>query len=378
MADTSIPHTYGGLRVLIAGGGVAGLETMIGLRKLAGDLVDLELLAPEPQFWYRPLATAEPFGLARVRPFELSRLAEANSTRCTLDRLASVDPDTRIALTGNGARIDYDVLVIACGALPVPAVPGALTFRGPADTDAFSSLLMEAEAGDIRSIAFVVPAGGVWPLPLYELALLTATRLETTNREVSLTLVTSEPAPLSVFGKAASDAVRQLLVEHRIAIHSGARLAPGRTVAADRVVALPRLEGLRILGLPQDEDGFIGTDRSGRVHDLDSVFAVGDITQFPIRQGGLAALQADAAAEAIAHQAGASVEPRPFVPVLHGCLLTGARPLYLRQEQFGGGEASTASAEPLWWSPSKIAARYLSPFLAGYGEAHLAEPRARG
>jgi len=55
MAKTERPKSYGGLRVLIAGGGVAGLETLLALRALAGDLVDLELLAPEPALWYRPL-----------------------------------------------------------------------------------------------------------------------------------------------------------------------------------------------------------------------------------------------------------------------------------------------------------------------------------
>jgi hypothetical protein len=69
-AGRSVPRTehlnsFGGVRVLIAGGGVAGLEALLALRALAGDLVDLELLAPEPAFWYRPLAVAEPFDAGR-------------------------------------------------------------------------------------------------------------------------------------------------------------------------------------------------------------------------------------------------------------------------------------------------------------------------
>src|SRR5436309_732831 len=122
MAANSRPKSYGGLRVLIAGGGVAGLETLLGLRALAGDLVDLELLAPEPQFWYRPLAVAEPFGIGRVEHFDLATIADSVTAAFTLDQLTSVDPDSHVARTAHGAEIAYDALVVACGALPRPAL----------------------------------------------------------------------------------------------------------------------------------------------------------------------------------------------------------------------------------------------------------------
>ena len=55
----------GRFSVLIAGGGVAGLEALLALRDLAGDRVDLRLLAPEAEFVYRPMAVGEPFGRGR-------------------------------------------------------------------------------------------------------------------------------------------------------------------------------------------------------------------------------------------------------------------------------------------------------------------------
>jgi sulfide:quinone oxidoreductase len=378
MARTEPPKSYGGLRVLIAGGGVAGLEALLALRALAGDLVDLELLAPEPAFWYRPVAVAEPFGSAQAGHFELGEIAESVSAGFTLGALASVDADARIARTSHGSEIDYDVLVVACGAVPRPWLDGALSFRGPADSDAFHNLLAEAENESVRSVAFTLPGAGVWPLPLYELALLTAAHFERRAESVALALITPEPAPLSLFGRAASDAVRVLLGEWGIALHTGRspvrydagalELGPNTTIPADRVVALPRLEGLRILGLPQDTDGFIATDMSGRVHGLDNVYAAGDITQFPIKQGGIAAQQADALAEVLAAHAGAAVQPHRFQPVLRGLLLTGGGPLYLRTESVGGqghGHGGTITGEALWWPPSKIVGRYLAPFLAG-------------
>ena len=385
MTKTEHAKSYGGLRVLIAGGGVAGLEALLALRALAGDLVDLELVAPEPAFWYRPLAVAEPFDAGRAHHFELAAIAEYASASFTLGQLASVDADARTARTSQGAEIGYDALVIACGALPRAWLAGALTFRGPADSDAFRRLLAEAETGNVRSIAFTLPGAGVWPLPLYELALLTATHLAHRAKHVELTLVTPEPAPLSLFGEAASDTVRDLLSKHGISLHTGRyparykagvlELVPGKTLAAERVVALPRLEGPRILGIPQDADGFIATDLSGRVRGLASVYAAGDITQFPIKQGGIAAQQADAVAEVIAAQAGATVQPHRFQPVLRGLLLTGGAPRYLRSEPHGGrGDTSTVTNEPLWWPPAKIVGRYLAPFLASHGGFELQPP----
>jgi sulfide:quinone oxidoreductase len=382
MAKTSLPRSYGGLRVLIAGGGVAGLEAMLALRELAGDLVDIELLAPEPAFWYKPLAVAEPFDAGRARHFELAGIAEAADATFTLGQLASVDDEARIARTGHGAEIRYDALVVACGVLSRPALAGALTFRGPADSDAFRRLLDDAESGSIRSIAFALPDTSAWPLPLYELALLTARHLEHGANDLALTLVTPEPAPLSLFGEAATEAVRALLRESGIKLLAGSRpvhyesgrleLVPAATLLAERVVALPRLEGTRILGIPQDEDGFIATDLSGRVDGLAHVYAAGDITQFRIKQGGIATQQADAVAEAIAAQAGAGVQPHRFRPVLRGLLLTGDTPRYLRRDPLGDpDEWSAVAGDALWWPPAKIAGRYLAPFLARYAELEL-------
>ena len=376
MARTEYSRSYGGLRVLIAGGGVAGLETLLALRALAGDLVDSELLAPEPRFWYRPLAVAEPFEPGGAHHLELAAVAEAAAASFTLDRLASVDVDSHTARTALGATIDYDELVIACGTQPRRTVEGALTFRGPSDRDAFMALLSDLEHGLVRSVAFVASGTAVWPLPIYELALLTATRLRQRAVDVELVLVTSESTPLAVFGAAASEAVRAVLADRGITLHTGCyarrydgdrlELVPGSALRAERVVALPQLEGSRVLGIPQNSDGFIATDSSGRVRGLSHVYAAGDITQFPIKQGGIGAQQADALAELIAARAGAPVKPEAFRPVLRALLLTGRAPLYLRSEPTRGhGGASTVSTEPLWWPPAKIAGRYLAPFLAG-------------
>jgi len=372
-------------RVLIAGGGVAALEAALAFRELAEERVSVELLAPEMHFWYRPLSVAEPFELGEARHLELAELASAAGASFSLGELVGIDAARREAHTSVGA-LAYDVLLVACGALPSTALPGALTFRGPADSDKMRELLEQLAAGAVRRVAFVVPSGAVWSLPIYELALMTAAYAAARQIDVELSLVTPEEKPLQLFGDAGSKAVRELLDERGIAVHTRVyasevvtgelRLVPEGQVPADRVVALPRLRGSRLDGLPQTRDGFIPVDEHGRVRGLDDVFAAGDITSFPIKQGGIAAQQAEAAASFIAASVGADLAAEPFRPVLRGLLLTGSRPRYLRHELTGGaGEAASVSPEPLWWPPAKIVGRYLAPFLGAFaGVESPAEP----
>jgi len=376
----------GTAKVLIAGGGVAALEAALALQALAEDRVSVELLAPEPQFWYRPLAVATPFGLGEVRRFELSALAAEAGATFTLGELGSVDAARRLAYTSAGAAIPYSMLLLACGAVPKPPIDGAITFRGPADTERIERLLAEVEAGDARRVAFVVPGGAVWSLPAYELALMTAAWVAARRiPDVEVGVVTPEDEPLSLFGRKASGAIRDLLEERGIVLHAGAYPAEARAgelllvgggiVVADRVVALPRLQGPRIGGIPQTFEGFVSVDEHGRMAGVADVYAAGDITSFHVKQGGIAAQQAEAAAEAIAFQAGAELVPRPFRPVLRGLLLTGAGPRYIRSELTGGAdEASEMGAEPLWWPPAKIVGRYLAPFLARISGLGAAAP----
>jgi sulfide:quinone oxidoreductase len=210
--------------------------------------------------------------------------------------LVEVDAEEKVARLSNGAAVPYDVLLVACGASPVPAVRGALTFRGSADTERIRQLLRSLVFGDVQRVVFVVPWGAVWPLPAYELALMTAT-LVTRRRlaDVELALLTPEDEPLHLLGAAASAAVRALLAEHGVSLHVGTsgvevvdgelRLLPDGAASFDRVVALPRLRGPRIDGLPQTVDGFIPVDAHGRVRGLADVFAAADVTRLP-RQAG--------------------------------------------------------------------------------------------
>ena len=363
--------------VLIAGGGVAALEAMLALRRLAPEL-EVELLAPERTFSYRPLAVLEPFGLGAVRRFDLRALVTEAGGRYRAEALVGVHPAERCIRTRSDELLPYDALVIAAGARPREAIPGALTFWGVGDGAAMRSVLADLEQGEAKRVAFAVSRRPGWTLPLYELALMTAHRLAAPHeRRAELIIVTPESAPLELFGPQASDAVRRLLENAGIGLCCGCQpvgvdvdglqLSPGGHLSADRVIALPALEGPHLDGLPKDEHGFIPTDSFGCVEGLEGegVYAAGDVTSFPVKQGGIAAQQADAVAEKIASLAGAEVEPRPFRPVLRGLLLTGSGPSYMRAEIDGGAaDSSEATPEPLWWPPAKIAGKFLAPHLA--------------
>lgn len=378
------------VRVLIAGGGVAALEATLALQALAPKQVEVELLAPEPHFSYRALTVAEPFGAAGVSRFDLHTIAGEVGARLTSGALASVDAKRHTVQTKAGAELGYDALVIACGARPRRDTSGALVFGSGEGGSPLRDLLAEIEDGSLRSIAFVVPGGVSWSLPLYELALLTAAHLEDQGIEdVELTLVTPEQAPLEVFGSQASEATRELLAEKGIVLQVGKHVAPGGegtlrlipegALEVDRIVTLPRLVGPSIGGVKQTPDGFVPTDAHGRVADLPDVYAAGDITAFPVKQGGIAAQQADAVAEAIAARAGAEITPTPFEPVLRGLLLTGGVAEYFRAELGSGhGDTSRAATDALWWPPAKVVGRYLSPFLAAHMELALAAPGSAG
>jgi sulfide:quinone oxidoreductase len=361
-------------RVLIAGGGVAGIETLLALRVLTENQLSLELLAPEPEFVYRPLATAETFGLGEESRFELSSIAADQGAGLHVDGLAAVEPARHVVHTSRGAELGYDALVVARGAKPRDAVPGAVTFAGPGEIWTIRAVVAEAEGDRIDRLVFAVPGGVSWPLPLYELALMSAARLRSVGSVAQVTIVTAEDAPLDIFGTVASEAVSARLEEAGIDVIAGEypvsfkdgelRLVPDRRIRADRVIALPVIQGPRISGLPHDSDGFVPVNEYGAVAGVADVYAAGDAASFPIKQGGLAAQQADVVAEVIAARAGMDVDPRPFRPVLRGMLLTGSTPAYLRGEPSGGRGEAAVSDGALWWPPAKIAGRYLAPYLA--------------
>lgn len=365
-------------RVLIAGGGVAALEAVLALAEHRdahpGSGIEVEMVCPDPDFTLRALAVARPFGADSPRSLELAGFCREQGVALRADRVEEVWGTGQRVLLASGEDVFYDALLLAFGAQPYEALPGAHTFRGAADAGWFTEMLDGLEAGEIRDVSFVVPRAVHWSLPLYELALMTAHRLRGRGiHDVKLRVVTGESEPLFPFLSAAGKRIAGLLKEadiELVAADAPVRfdddrllLEGGREIATERVVSLPGLRVPPVAGVPGGAGGLIATDAEMRVRGLHQAWAAGDATWLPIKQGGLAAQQAEVASASIVAAAGAPVEVPPFNPILRAAMLTGEGVEFMRSELEADAPADFASS-PLWWPPAKVAGRRLAPYLA--------------
>ena len=373
-------------RIVIAGGGVAGLEACLALRSFLGeDELHIDLLCREHRFEYRPLAVLEPFDGAPAWSMELERFAADQDVRLVRDSLAAVEPDRHEAITAYSGRLSYDALLVCVGARAVRALPGAITFRGGRDAAAVRAALDDMQPGDRGTIAFAVPFGAFWTLPLYELAILSAARLRERGVRAQVVMTSPEAAPLEAFGTDASAAVADLLdargiefvdCARAIAADAGAvELDDGRRIEARAVITLPDLVGRRVPGpaagcrglhrggRPRSRAGRRRRLRRGRRHHLPAQAGR------PGHAAGRCRRRGDARRTGRAHRA-APVRACPQGRPLHR---SASRPTSAPPPD-GRGAAPRAYA--MWWPPSKIAGRHLAPYLAIRGGAPRA-PEAR-
>lgn len=378
MTDMTSTDRIDPRRVVIVGGGIAALEAVLALHELAGARLGVTVIAPEPAFTLRPLEVARPFARGHAGKLDLERFMAEHKGRFRRTAALGFDIKRHAVRCATGPDEPYDALIVAVGAPARPAFTHALTFG--ADPLALNGLLADLEQGYSRSVGFVVPKGCGWPLPLYELALMTAEEVWGMGMDdVRLHFVTPEAAPLDLFGAEASAAVAELLRAARITLHLGVAADVGRNghidtgsgegVDVERVVALPVLHGPRLEGLPCDAHGFLPVDGYGVVVGVDDVYAAGDATTHAVKQGGLACQQADVVAAHVAAAAGAPVEVLPYAPVLRGRLLTGHHDRFLRRDE--EARATEVAAEPLWWPPTKVSGRHLAPYLEAHGLVEL-------
>src|SRR5437763_3342602 len=208
--------------VVIAGGGVAGLEGLLALRALAGDRVTLSVIAPDPEFSYRPLAVAEPFALGHANRVPLSRFAQDADAEVVIDAVVGVDDAGGEARLRDGGARTFDALLLAPGGRPVAGVEGASTWWPGGEQELYGGLLRDMDEGYTKRLAIVVPPGAVWPLPAYELALMTAGEArEMGHDDVQVTVVTPERTPLSLLGEEAAEAVTEQLRRGGGAVRTG-------------------------------------------------------------------------------------------------------------------------------------------------------------
>jgi sulfide:quinone oxidoreductase len=373
------------LRVLIVGGGVAGIECLLGLHELAGDRVDVTILSERRDLVEGAVALGEPFGGAPAQRVDLAHLATETGAWFVHGILANVDADAHTVTTLEGASLPYDVLVVAVGA--APRLPWGRALALDVTTpQMLRRLRREAGKASVRRIVVALPPGPHWPLPGYELALMLARDERPTKLEIDL--VTPERTPLQVFGPVVSESVAAQLEQVGVRLHAeqtmalakgdpiAVRLTPGaECFDADLVVAVPDLLPHTLRGLPIDGRGFLPVDGHGRVSGAQDIYAAGDCAAFPIKQGGLAAQQADAVALHVAARAGVAVEAKTTNVVLRARMLTGLDDgFWMRRDLLRAGDRGEVSGHSLWWPPGKVAGRWLSPYLEARREAAAGYP----
>jgi len=364
-------------RVVIVGGGVAGLEALLALHTLADDRVAVTLVSQDDWFVDRPMTVAEPFGLGSATRLSLPEIAAELGADFVRGSVTGVDVAARQVTCADGRNLAFGTVIIAVGARAQAPFPDAITFGLEGSGDAIREMLDRLRRGG-RSVSFVAPTMRGWVLPLYELALMTARELARSGvDDIQVRLLTPEDRPLSLFGGRLSQDIGRLLGRAGIEfIHASfAKTGDGLTYAAlgqpssDYVVTLPLLSGPELAGVPASEpDGFIPVDEYGRVIGLSDVYAAGDGVDFPVKQGGLAAQQADVVAEHVAARYGVGLDPAPFQPMLRGMLFTGDEPVYMRSGVPDVDPEVPGAWYPLWWPPTKIAGRYLGPYLSEHAD----------
>ncbi|HEY1277908.1 MAG TPA: FAD-dependent oxidoreductase [Thermoleophilaceae bacterium] len=365
-------------RVVICGGGIAATEGLLRLRRLAGDAVDVTVVAPNDHLHYRPLAVQEPFARPSARRYPLRRILQDGDAEWLQGTVDWIDADGQVVHTGEGQSAPFDALLLAVGGRPTVTLDHVTVFDDARADETFNGLVKDVEDGYTKLVALVVPDGPAWPLPVYELALMTAERAYSSGMDdTEIVVVTPEPAPLAAFGERASGAIGEVLERSRVRVITGShgevpasrRLVvqpSGDELEPQRIVALPRVDGPGIRGLPAVDGGFIPIDDRCRVEGVgEHVFAAGDATNFPIKHGGLGAQQADTAAAGIAALQGAAAVPEPLSPVMRGVLYTGREPLYLTTVIVDGraGESEITRDAP-WPEEQKVVAEELGPYLS--------------
>jgi sulfide:quinone oxidoreductase len=396
-------------RVVVLGGGFAGLETAYMLRMRLRDRVDLSVVSDSDTFLFKPNTIYIPFG------------HDEESLRIPLDhplhrrhiafykgRVESVDFDRKRVAIDDGAVIPYDFLVLGTGASMRPEeVPGlaehAATIFTPAEmhilAERLISLRDREKRGEHVDVLFLVPPNNKCSGPLYEIVFMLDTwlRWQDLRDRVSITYSTYEKSFIHAFGPRLHTVVSDEFAERGIRGYTQeivARVLDGEAIYADGpkrrfdllISFPPYVAAMRYEGLPADERGFVRTELTTRqVEGYPDVYAPGDAGDFPVKQAFLAFLQADAVAEHIGHRVDGTTFANPFDPVSMCVMemfdkaafaqvplrLTGdpADPVEVRPDADG---AYKVGVSPLWRLGKKLLGIYLpmrfragEPFHAG-------------
>lgn len=314
---------------LVVGGGFAGLEAAIQLRK-AG--LDVTLVSDRPYLFVYPTSIWIPTGAA---PFEsscldLADLARRHGFTFVEGAVTAVSGARRGVIVG-GRELTADHLLLALGAEKVkPKGVEHTHFLGgdPKGTarlrDALAALVRQGHGriaigfgGNPKDPSAM--RGG----PAFELAFNVDTMLRRKGlrEKFELTFFAPMPSPGERMGKKAAAATQAMLGRVGVATRFGRKISgfepgavlleDGSRIEADLVTFLAAGEGHSVLkgsDLPKNEAGFVVTDGGCAVQGFPGVWAIGDSAallgpEWRAKQGHVAEVMARVAAANVAAEA---------------------------------------------------------------------------
>lgn len=326
-------------RVVVVGGGFAGLEAAFLVRMRLHDAVDMTLVSDRDTWVFKPNSIYIPFGAEPDSLLvELDRPLHKRHIGFYEGRVANVDADARQVQLEDGTSLPYDFLVLATGSGMRPdEIPGLAEHGESIWTNdemlslrrALAELKKRGANGEAQDVLFLVPPGNKCAGPLYEMVFMLETWLRRAGarESVSITYATFEQSYIQAFGPRLHEVVVSEFGERGIEGHLGqivervsdgeAHFADGTSRRFDTLITFPPyIAAVDYAGLPQDDRGFLLTEAESRqVKGHPEIYAPGDAGDFPVKQAFLAFLQADAAAEHIAGQVEGREPRNPFDPV---------------------------------------------------------------
>jgi NADH dehydrogenase FAD-containing subunit len=321
-------------KIVILGGGFAGLEAAFLLRKRLGDDASLALVSDSDRFVFRPNTIYIPFGRdPESLVIKLRKPLRKRGVAFHESGVLNVDSNARNVRLQDGTVLPFDYLVIATGATMRPEeVPGLAEHGCTIWTsqemlrlrDGFEAIRDQARENSSENlrVLFSVPENNKCAGPLYELVFMFETwlRKQDVRDRVDIAFRTYEASYIQAFGPRLHSVVTNEFASRGIdgktdvatnRVDPGlARFAGGGEEAFDLLVSFPPyVAALTYEGFLADDRGFLKTDLATRgVIGSEGIYAPGDAGDFPVKQAFLAFLQADATAEHIV----ADVRDRSF------------------------------------------------------------------
>jgi sulfide:quinone oxidoreductase len=308
MADESSRSRIEGTHVVVLGGGFAGVEAAIMLRR---EGFRVTLVSDRNFLYIYPISIWIPVGEIAFEDAcqPLAPLAEEHGFTLHLGRVVGGDVEARTVTLQDDAVLAYDELVVAVGGakMRMPGVEHTLSPCGPPEAatalrDRYDALLRRAvglrNASAEEKIQIGFGFGGnpkdtsaVRGGPVFEVLLNVDHHLRKLRLRdrFELTFFAPMPEPARKMGAKAPQRMKAFLQKKDIGWvvgtkidrfdPQGVHLVDGRHLSFDLTVFTPAGRGHplgEVLGLPQTEAGFLRITPDCRVEGVEHVWAAGD------------------------------------------------------------------------------------------------------